>query len=348
MPLSEAAPAPKAPGGGGSPRVALVLGAGGMAGLAFHAGVLAALAETLGWDPRRADLVVGTSAGSITAAGLRAGLSASDLFARACDEPLSPEGQAILARPDADMAGMGRPAADGRFVPRPAALGMVWAGVRLFGRVRPGAMAAGLLPAGRIPTTVIAAGVGALFPDGWPDRPTWMCAVSLSDGRLTVFGRPGAPAASMGEAAAASCAIPGVFAPVVIGGTRYVDGGAHSTVNLAEVGDEHFDLVVVSAPMARAGSRPPLVPPGLPAALGAVGRELNRFQLGLEARAVRARGTHVVAFSPTVEDRMAMGLNPMDGTRRRPIARQARQSALRRLGRPEMRRQLVALQGLQV
>ena len=58
-------------------------GAGGVAGGAFHAGVLAALEEATGWDPRRARLVVGTSAGSISGAALRAGLSAPDMLARA-------------------------------------------------------------------------------------------------------------------------------------------------------------------------------------------------------------------------------------------------------------------------
>jgi NTE family protein len=332
----------------GTSRVALVLGAGGMAGLAFHAGVLSALAEAVGWDSRAADLIVGTSAGSITATGLRAGVSAADLFARTCGHPLSPEGAAVLAPADAAVDGGPRAEGAGRLAPRPAAPGLLLAGARRPGRVRPGALAAALLPAGRIPTTAISAGVGALFPTGWPERPTWVCAVSLDDGQLTVFGRPGAPVARVGPAVAASCAIPGYFAPVEIDGIRYVDGGAHSTVNLAELRDEHFDLVVVSAPMARAGARPPLVPPGLPAAIGAVSRELNRFQLGLEARALRSRGTAVVAFSPTVEDRMAMGLNPMDASRRAPIARQARESALRRLERPEVRQRLALLQELGV
>lgn len=77
-------------------RIGLVLGAGGATGGAFHAGVLAALEEATGWDPRTAELILGTSAGSITAAMLRAGLSGADIAARTAGEPLSPEGAARL------------------------------------------------------------------------------------------------------------------------------------------------------------------------------------------------------------------------------------------------------------
>ncbi|MBJ7282394.1 MAG: hypothetical protein JHD40_04705, partial [Acidimicrobiia bacterium] len=47
-----------------APRIGLVLGAGGLTGQAFHAGVLAGLADGIGWDARSAELVVGTSAGA--------------------------------------------------------------------------------------------------------------------------------------------------------------------------------------------------------------------------------------------------------------------------------------------
>src|SRR6478752_3905851 len=77
--------------------IGLVLGAGGVLGGAYHAGALAALAEVTGWDPRTADLIVGTSAGAHTAATLRAGVSAADHLARATDQPLSDEGAAITA-----------------------------------------------------------------------------------------------------------------------------------------------------------------------------------------------------------------------------------------------------------
>ena len=51
-------------------RIGVALGAGGVAGGAFHAGVLAALADVGGWDPRSAAIIVGTSAGSIAALDL--------------------------------------------------------------------------------------------------------------------------------------------------------------------------------------------------------------------------------------------------------------------------------------
>jgi len=319
------------------PRIGLVLGAGGVAGVAFHSGVLAALEESLGWDARQAALVVGTSAGSVTASGLRAGLGPSDLFARTTGAPLSAPGAAIMARVDALLA----PPVVGE-APRipsglPAAPGILLAAGRRPLRVRPGSVVAGLMPPGVVPTASIAAAVDALYPGGWPEAPTWVCAVRLDSGRLTVFGRPGAPPAGMGEAVASSCAIPGFFAPVDIGGVRYVDGGAHSLTNLATVRDEDLDLVVVSAPMSRAGTRQP--------GLGMVARELSRLQLSAEARRVRDHGGEVVIFAPSGEDLRVMGGNPMDRSRQEPIARQARESMLRRIERPDVALRLHLLGG---
>src|SRR5206468_2521440 len=72
-------------------RIALVLGAGGVVGQAYHAGALAALEHDLGWDPREADVIVGSSAGSVTGALLRCGVAASDLASAAVESPLSAE-----------------------------------------------------------------------------------------------------------------------------------------------------------------------------------------------------------------------------------------------------------------
>ena len=81
-------------------RVGLVLGGGGIAGMAFHAGVLLVLHHDLGWDARGADVVVGTSAGSIVGASLRAGVAPEDLAAWATDATPTPSGRKFRA-PDA-------------------------------------------------------------------------------------------------------------------------------------------------------------------------------------------------------------------------------------------------------
>ena len=317
------------------PRVGLVLGAGGMAGVAFHAGVLGGLAEGTGWDPRHAEVVVGTSAGSLIGAGLRAGLSAPDIAARAEGEPLSAEGAALLEAADVAVGPPPDRAPPIRFRPRgPAAPGVLLAAGLPPWRIRPAAVLAGLLPAGSVSTAAIETGLEALFADRWPATPLWVCAVHLDSGRLTVFGREGAPSARVGEAVAASCAIPGYFAPVPVAGSRYVDGGAHSLTNLAAVADLGLDLIVVSAPMSRAGRRRPW---------GLLVREVARIALGIEARRVRRRGTPVLAFQPTSDDQAAAGRNFMNPRRQAAIARQARASTLRRLERPDVRERLALL-----
>ncbi|HZU71412.1 MAG TPA: patatin-like phospholipase family protein [Acidimicrobiales bacterium] len=308
-------------------RIGLVLGAGGVVGHAFHAGVLSALAEATGFDPRRAELIVGTSAGSVVASMLRAGVPAADLAARATGQPLSAEGAAILGRARSSglswrdvparrplRLGLGAPALLGRAMARP------W-------EARPGMLAAALLPAGTVPTELVSGWLEPLFGDGWPDG-LWVCALSLTNGRRTVFGRPEAPRAGLVDAVAASCAIPGLFRPVEIGGIRYVDGGAHSPTNADLVAGLGLDLAVVVSPMSAA--RP------LSGGFDLAGRRIARLTLGREAAAVRRSGTPVLAFQPGVEERAVMGVNAMDPSRREAVVRQTRRSTLARLRRSDL------------
>src|SRR3954468_18683755 len=59
--------------GAGAPRVGLVLGAGGITGIAWLVGALEALREHTGWDPATADVISGTSAGAVAATVLASG-----------------------------------------------------------------------------------------------------------------------------------------------------------------------------------------------------------------------------------------------------------------------------------
>ncbi len=299
------------------PRIGLVLGAGGVVGHAFHAGVLTALADGVGWDPRDAEIVVGTSAGSVVGALLRAGIGAPDVAAGVTGAAPAPI-PARAPRRNGRLPRMASPwmllrAARPTFPPRP---------------VRPGALLAAALPTGRLPTELVAAGLRPLFDGAWPTRPLWVCAVRLDTGRRVVFGREGAPdGAEVADAVAASCAIPSFFEPVTIDGVRYVDGGAHSPTNADLLAHRDLDLVIVSSPMSVAGNR-------LRPSLDLPARRIARLYLGGEAARLRRGGTPVLAFQPTAADLAVMGLNAMDPSRRDAVAEQAHASALRRLERP--------------
>jgi NTE family protein len=233
--------------------VAMVLGAGGVLGSAFHDGVVAALEEATGWDARRADLLVGTSAGANTAATLRAGLPPADHLARIVGRPLTEEGETVTARLRTPFS-LGTHSA-GRLRP-PASARLVVEGLLAPGPVRPVVSLAGLLPRGTASTGAMAARIRECHPEPWPTAPTWICAVSVRTGRRVVFGREDVHVDHIGTAVAASSAVPGYFAPVRVGGVEHVDGGVHSTTNADLTAGLGMDLVVVSAPMtAEAGSR---------------------------------------------------------------------------------------------
>ena len=229
--------------------VGLVFSGGGAAAEAWHAGVVRALHAATGWDARRAELIVGTSAGAITGLCLRAGIPPSDLYAHRRGEPVSDEGQAIIDRVvtpyreghserDWSEQGPQSPTLTAR------ALWPPW-------QPRPLHAAVGLLPRGTRTTEALQQRMVELHPEPWPTQPFWVTAVRLSDGERVVFGRDDLQATAA-EAVRASCAVPVMFEPVTVDGDRYVDGGVHSYTNADLMGPPAFDLVVVSSPMSGA------------------------------------------------------------------------------------------------
>ena len=301
-------------------RIGLALAAGGSTGVAYHGGVLAALEEATGWDPRQADLLIGTSAGSLTSAILRAGVPARDLAAISEGTPLSEEGErlAAIGRPHRPRPGR-RDAFNFRPVGDPVGL---LRGVLHPWTMSPKALVMAALPAGGIPTEAISAGIDTIYDGHWSDRPMWLCSYDLRAGRRVVFGRAGSPPASVGQAVAASCAIPMYFRPVVIGGRRYVDGGVHSMINLDVLAGQDLDLVVAVSPMSQAPALGPLSP-------GTFVRQAMRARLHAETEALRQTGQSVVTIEPGRRVIGTMGLNPMDAARRVDVSRSAREGTLR-------------------
>jgi NTE family protein len=106
------------------------------------------------------------------------------------------------------------------------------------------------------------------------------------------------------RAVAASCAIPGYYQPIRIGGREYVDGGAWSQTNLDAAPAGRGTHVLCLNPIA-----------GLPLALGTplgAARRVMRSRLPIELAALRGRGARVRVIGPAHEPARAMQLNLMD------------------------------------
>jgi NTE family protein len=266
-------------------RRALVLGGGGITGIAWEWGVLAGLAEagiTLG----DADLVVGTSAGSVVGAQIANGLDPSVRY------------KAQLEPPDGEVAAALGPGLMFRF-----ALAIVGSRAPQRVRQRIGRLSQQADTAATEQERV--AVIESRLPvKDWPAaRRLAITAVDTETGGFRVFDREsGVP---LVLAVAASCAVPGVWPPVTIDGRRYMDGGVRSGTNADLAAG--YDKVVVLAPLPRGfgpmagaaeqvrelGGQAALVTPDT-AALKAFGRNV----LDPAARAAAARAG--LAQAPSV------------------------------------------------
>lgn len=301
--------------------VAVVLGAGGLTGRAFHAGVLAGL-RAAGFDARSADLLVGTSAGAGIAATARAGFDGDDQVAMVLGDPVEAdvaERFAHLPPPVVLPRTMARPTGP----PVPSSLRLSAQAFLRRETPRYGLMIAGALPTGDHPTDRIGARIRGLFTDPWPADPLWVCSLRHDDGARVVFGRD-VVKTDLGTAVEASSAVPGFFRPVVIDGDRYIDGGVHSPTNLDLVAGLGFDLVIVSSPMTA-------TPDALRPAYRHLARGYHRRRLVQEAEAVRHSGTPVLVFEPDAHTMHLIGDQPLDPARNREIAAASREAVNTRL-----------------
>jgi NTE family protein len=309
----------------------LVLGAGGTVGLAWHAGVLRALERTAGITPDDADLIVGTSAGSVAGAYVRTGWSTEELYQVALGTHPSLDG---LSAEELDERSRGilRPAFRDPFELYRRLVGSAYVAGRSFVRVP--------TPWFKVPEALQRAFPGGVFemaegrrrfaeelPKEWPDRPLWLCTVDIDSGRRVVLGKPGrSPLASLQAAVSASCAIPGVYSPVRVGRRLLVDGGLHSTTNLdlaATPGG--CDLIIGAAPMAfdTGGS--------LPSPLTQLVRRVPARMLIDEMETARRRGCEVLLIRPSAGELRIHGMNLMRRGGWDLVAKAAYESACRQL-----------------
>ncbi len=301
--------------------VALVLGAGGPVGRAFHAGVLRALADECGWDARHADLIVGTSAGAQVGALLRAGSSAHDLYAHAMgDRGSSAEGAALVWAWPAGLL----PLPDGARASWPGSSSYLRRAMRRPWLARPGRLIAAALPEGTQDSEPLGQAFARIYEERWPVRPLWITAVHFDGGARVIFGQKGAPEVDVGTAVRCSSAVPGLRRPVRVGAARYIDGGIASATHadlVAQANAPHapaLRLVVVSSPLSRFA--------------------VLRLLLRAELRGLRRHGVAVALFEPDRQVAAAMGWNPMDARLAPRLTDLAYRSTLARLRRHDASR----------
>ncbi|BFU43572.1 patatin-like phospholipase family protein [Krasilnikovia sp. MM14-A1004] len=269
-------------------RRALVLGGGGVTGVAWEIGLLHGLAEH-GLDLTGADLFVGTSAGSVVAAQVTTGADLAEMYASQRAAATHEIAAKIGARVIWHFAIAG-----------------LWPGDGRQGRARIGRAA---LRARTVPEAerlaVIAQRVST---DEWPTTPLLIPAVVAETGEVVVFDR--GSGVSLVDAVAASCAVPLVWPPMTVNGTRYVDGGVRSVANVDLA--RGCQRVVVIAPMSRSARRAGR-PDAQAAALGP--------------------GVRSVVVSPDAAAVTAIGPNALDPARRAPAAEAGRSQAAEAVAR---------------
>jgi NTE family protein len=312
---------PDRAGHGSGRRTGLVLGAGGVLGAAWMTGALACLRDRLPCAAPDVDVIVGTSAGSVLAAALRSRAPLEEMMAWQRGEATGTlsESVALAAR-----AGPLPPMPRWRFGSVPLARAALLTPHRVPWWVG----ASAWLPYGRDQHAALRSLVSALHlrhhqqagrdgpPPPWVDGHTWVAAVDYDTGQRVLFGRAEAPPASISEAVAASCSIPGWYEPTVIGGRRYVDGGVRSATSLGVLSGTDVEDIYVLAPMASTEADHPLQPH---LRMERRLRQVITHALLRQAKALGAEGRRVIVLTPGPRDLAAMGINLMDPRRREAV-----------------------------
>jgi len=262
---------------------ALVLSGGGPVGIAWESGIAAGLASG-GVALSGADFVIGTSAGSVVGAQIAQGTDMQTVLER--------------YRTSAVARGETPPNAGARGATSEQMQQLMAAFAELFTsdapaetkRAKIGKVA---LDAQTVPEETFIANFRHLADGGWPAA--YRCtACDAESGEFVVW--DAAKDVDIVRAAASSCAVPGIFPPITIGGRRYIDGGMRSASN-ADLATGHDRVLVVSLFSSEPGDA-----------------RMEAFRRGFEAelQTLRDDGASVEVVSPDADARTAMGLNLMD------------------------------------
>lgn len=268
----------------GQKQRAVVLGGGGPVGVAWELGLAAGLAAG-GIDLAGADLVVGTSAGSIAGAIITSGEDPAKLVAE-IESVLTETAGAFGADQVSDTA-----------LAEFMDLTFAWGGIG----DDPTANAEHTRRIGEFAnaaTTVdedaFVGAIGTMLADRpWPE-PFACTAVDTDTGEFKVW--DAAAGVPLERGVASSCSVPGVYPPISIDGSRYMDGGARSALNV-DLAAGYDSAIVVSVTLLE-------LPPGIDDPR--IGAYLERERAAIDA--LRAGGTTVELIVPDLDFLMISGM----------------------------------------
>lgn len=288
-------------GGTAAPvRTALVLGAGGTVGIAYHAGVLKALADA-GLDPTVADLVVGTSAGAIVGPILRVGHDLDEIWELAhLDENPFVEDEPFFRADVVFRQGWRTPIGLARRMVGSAYV--VQRSVVRWPTVVPPQPLQRFYRGGLGSVTEQRVEFANWAGEQWPAGRLALCSFDIVTGRRIVLGEPSPRRPALPDAMRASSAVPMLYPPVRLGRRLLVDGAVTSSTNLDVAVDAGAELIIVAAPQAYDHADPPAHH------LRAM-RELFDRRLECELRRAEEAGARVLVVRPDAAEAAVHGLN---------------------------------------
>tara|TARA_R110000772_G_scaffold267850_1_gene392823 strand:- start:19241 stop:20101 length:861 start_codon:yes stop_codon:yes gene_type:complete len=260
----------------------LVLGGGGVTGIAWMTGLLKGLEEN-SLNLAEFDKLIGTSAGATVAAQISNGLSLAELYSR----QITPQKQVSEITPSITIFKIIL-----KLIP---ALLVKNNPVRF--RQRIGTMA---LKSKTVAAELRRQVILERMPSReWPDIDMHIMAIHSASGDIVNFTKHSN--VDFVDAVAASCAVPGIWPSVKINGEYYYDGGIRSAEN---------------ADFALASKRVLIISP-----VGLKGMAMPGSSLKAEVELLEQSGSEVALISPDSHSRKAMGKNPLDPSKREVAAK---------------------------
>jgi predicted acylesterase/phospholipase RssA len=349
-------------------KTALVLAGGGLTGAVYHLGALRALNDALlDRSVNDFDIYVGTSAGAVVGSCIANGIRTKDLVRAVAGDA----GPANLHRSDVFSPNFDEMLRKLAGLPAITA----WACWHYLRHARDmdlvdfAMLFADALPSGLFDGEAIGRYLNRVFKftgrtDDFRrlDRDLQVIATDLDNGERVVFGKGNVDSVPISRAAAASAAVPVLYAPVKVSGRELVDGGLRGTASVDIAIERGADLVICVNPLVAFDNRSRSIPrlgsdartvgeKGFQAITNQVVR--TALHAGLHYHLKQVRRAHpavdIILIEPKRTDARMFFDNPMRFSSKMLVARHGYESVLVELDENFRRnRELLARHGLTI